>query len=1127
MRDSSSPSPGETSSVHDTLDRKWTPKFLVQQAEKSHRRLPGIRKIPLSAIGIILFIAFLNVVVWIAAAIVLRYHPSLVSNAVLSYTLGMRHAFDADHISAIDLMTRRLLATGQKPVTVGTFFSLGHSTIVIITSIVVAATAAAISSRFDSFSTIGGIIGTSVSAAFLILLGVMNAYILYKLYRQMQKVLDLPEGQEDEMWKIEGGGVLFKVLKRMFKLIDRPWKMYPLGILFGLGFDTSSEIALLGISSVEAAKGTNFWVILIFPALFTAGMCLLDTTDGALMLSLYVQPSANFLPPKSDPDPASDENESSHEGDGEVTAAKNHRDPIAFLYYSIVLTSLTVIVAIVIGIIQVLTLVLNVAHPTGKFWDGVQVAGDYYDAIGGGISSTSTEGDDPDPSRLDRLDFSACPPIYVLQTHLSIEALHEIEEELVHRNARLTYDIDEARLILGKISQPKRAALDLRTLGLWTEAIPERPEGPPVKRRRGNGPGAEVIDLSTETEDEADGMSVHASARHVAQPQTTNETDSDSDGASTNIRVIKLDWLHQCIRTNTLLPPGAYTIYHARRIARPSATQTPLPKPQPNTTILQRAKADASMQPPRASYQPQHRQHPRTHAAASQTTIIPTLHRTTTSEAEETASLPPPPDWVTSPTHKGHTYACLRSTPLHPPNEPFIAELLQIRHIRELTLDEIGVRAYSTAIAAIAAYPEPLHRPAEVLRLPGCDAKIANLFYEFQLAEARASEGEDSPRPSQAQPDPAESSSSTTPPPPKKGILTATHPLTTDPTLRTLDTFYNIWGVGAKTAQDFYYRRGWRSLDDVVEYGWHSLTRVQQIGVKYYEEFQERILRAEVEAIAGVVLRHANRVVVAAAAAAAAATAVPQQAQQGQAAQQGEGEGGGSSVGAESATDDDDDATGPDSPSTHQAVAGGVECIITGSHRRGKASSGDVDLILTHRDESATKNLITEVLRSLETEGWITHTLVLHAGHSARDQQTAPYKADAGESAVQRKMFDSLDKGLVVWQDPPPPPSRASPAGETRNTNPHRRVDIIISPWRTVGCAVLGWSGDKTFERDLRRFAKKERGWKFDSSGVRERTSGGHVVDLEAAGETWQDRERLVMEGLGIGWRPPEERCTR
>ncbi|KAF3392795.1 High-affinity nickel transport protein nic1 [Penicillium rolfsii] len=364
-------------------DHRWSLKPLIHKAERQHRRLPGIRKIPLRAIAIILLIAFINIIVWIAAAIVLRFHPKLISTAVLAYTLGLRHAFDADHISAIDLMTRRLLATGQKPVTVGTFFSLGHSTIVIITSIVVAATAAAVSSKFDSFSRIGGIIGSSVSAAFLILLGIMNAYILYKLVKQMQKVYNLPEGQEDEAWKIEGGGVLFSVLKKMFKLIDRPWKMYPLGILFGLGFDTSSEIALLGISSVEAAKGTSFWVILILPALFTAGMCLLDTIDGALMFSLYIQPSANFLPAKQTS--STSENSADNDSDELPQSQGNHRDPIAFLYYSIVLTTLTVIVAIVIGVIQLLTMILNVTNATGKFWDGVQTAGDYYDVIGGSI----------------------------------------------------------------------------------------------------------------------------------------------------------------------------------------------------------------------------------------------------------------------------------------------------------------------------------------------------------------------------------------------------------------------------------------------------------------------------------------------------------------------------------------------------------------------------------------------------------------------------------------------------------------------------------------------------------------------------------------------------------------------
>lgn len=250
-------------------------------------------------------------------------------------------------------MTRRLVASGQRPVTVGMFFSLGHSTIVVITSIVVAATAAAVSGKFDNFSRVGGIIGTSVSAAFLILLGLMNIYILYKLVLEMKRLVRTRPGDEQD-FQIQGAGCLFHLFKRMFRLIDTPWKMYPLGVLFGLGFDTSSEIALLGISSIEATKGTSIWLILIFPVLFTAGMCLLDTTDGALMMSLY-------------------------------TSTALAKDQIAVLYYSIVLTVITVMVAVCIGTIQLLSLILNVAEPSGPFWDGVEVVGDHYDIVGGAI----------------------------------------------------------------------------------------------------------------------------------------------------------------------------------------------------------------------------------------------------------------------------------------------------------------------------------------------------------------------------------------------------------------------------------------------------------------------------------------------------------------------------------------------------------------------------------------------------------------------------------------------------------------------------------------------------------------------------------------------------------------------
>ncbi|EWC44512.1 hypothetical protein DRE_06780 [Drechslerella stenobrocha 248] len=329
------------------------------RVEDWHAAAPYLSKFPLAAIWIILLLVIINCLVWIAVGVTLHYEPALAGTAILSWTLGLRHALDADHICAIDLMTRRLLAAGQRPVTIGTWFSLGHSTIVIVTSIAVAATATAISGDFDRYSRIGGIIGTSVSTAFLVILAAMNVYILITLVLQLRRIQRAGPGTagEDQVFRIQGGGFLFPLFKKMFKLIDRPWKMYPLGVLFGLGFDTSSEIALLGIASIQAVKGTPIWVILIFPALFTAGMCLIDTIDGALMMATY-------------------------------TSTSLAHDNVAVLYYSIVLSVVTCVVAVVIGVLQLLNLVLHVAEPTGPFWDGVGEAGDRYDIIGGAIVAT-------------------------------------------------------------------------------------------------------------------------------------------------------------------------------------------------------------------------------------------------------------------------------------------------------------------------------------------------------------------------------------------------------------------------------------------------------------------------------------------------------------------------------------------------------------------------------------------------------------------------------------------------------------------------------------------------------------------------------------------------------------------
>ncbi|EFX00338.1 nickel transporter [Grosmannia clavigera kw1407] len=372
------------------------------------RKLHGL---PLPALALISLLVVVNVLVWAVVAVVLRFYPRLMGSAVLAYTLGLRHALDADHISAIDLMTRRLIAAGQRPVAVGTFFSLGHSTIVVITCVVVAATSGALRDRFHSFERVGNIIGTSVSAAVLLILCVGNAWVLWRLVRGLREELrtrgagrvrspenaalasagsGADEGDADRVathdieavvattagtdarpnsrvgtaaatstpsaahLHLEGGGLLVRLFRRLFVLIDRPWKMYPLGLLFGLGFDTSSEVALLGIASLQGSNGTSMWLILILPMLFTAGMCLVDSSDGALMMTLY-------------------------------TSKVFSRDTVAILYYSVVLTGITIVVAAFIGVVQVLTLVDNVASPEGRFWDGVGVIGDNFDVIGGSI----------------------------------------------------------------------------------------------------------------------------------------------------------------------------------------------------------------------------------------------------------------------------------------------------------------------------------------------------------------------------------------------------------------------------------------------------------------------------------------------------------------------------------------------------------------------------------------------------------------------------------------------------------------------------------------------------------------------------------------------------------------------
>src|ERR1700749_554905 len=230
-------------------------------------------------LGVYALLAVLNVAVWIWALVALGAHSVLLGTALLAYGFGLRHAVDADHIAAIDNVTRKLMQEGKRPVGVGFMFSLGHSTIVVLGSIAIAWTALTLQHRMDAVREIGGVVGTLVSTFFLFGIAAVNVVVLQSIYRTFIKVrAGEPYVDEDLDLLLGSRGLLGRLFRPMFNMIRSSWHMYPLGVLFGLGFDTATEIGVLGISAGEATKGLPLWSILIFPALFAAGMCLIDTT---------------------------------------------------------------------------------------------------------------------------------------------------------------------------------------------------------------------------------------------------------------------------------------------------------------------------------------------------------------------------------------------------------------------------------------------------------------------------------------------------------------------------------------------------------------------------------------------------------------------------------------------------------------------------------------------------------------------------------------------------------------------------------------------------------------------------------------------------------------------------------
>ena len=684
------------------------------------------------------------------------------------------------------------------------------------------------------------------------------------------------------------------------------------------------------------------------------------------------------------------------------------------------------------------------------------------------------------------LDLSSIPPITILSAHLKDEEERLLKETLRRFDAPFTTDVSRANVFIGKVGTKRRAGFELRSRKLIVEEIdtlkrvasPIKAVGPPSKRRRisevrsgrvavheGDSTTEDETIEDSETEDEATAEKQVTSLSSPVRSEKDVQVAQVFDNTSNNniVWVIKVDWLEACVSAGHLVPLADNLVYKAKVLERPKAWNTKSIKaifsaagkkvpasqnvlaarPHSVQDILNRAKSDVPTSASKSTYQPHRfgnhgsrRFEGKSFApsiqSAGQSYASRTAHllQTTTSEYEgEDTDIPQPPDWV----KKGVKYACQRFTPANGPNEDFLDQLKKIRTARTLIDDEIGVRAYSTIIASIAAYPYKLSHPREIACLPGCDEKTAVLFVEWK----------------------------------NTGKIQAVEDYENDEAMKVLRSFYDIWGVGAKTARNFYYNNHWTELDDIIEFGWNDLDRVQQIGVKYYDEFLVPIPRDEVEQIASVVRECAVRL-----------------------------------------RDE------------------GITVTIVGGYRRGKTASGDVDIIVSHPDLESTAGLVREIVEALEETEWITHTLTMNMTNTNRGQHALPFRSAKGAGVG----FDTLDKALVVWQDPTWPTREQDLAEDSKAKNPniHRRVDIIISPWRTVGCAVMGWSGGTTFQRDLRRYAKAIKGWKFDSSGIRSR-SNGEAIMLEGpdgVDGTPEDAERVVFDGLGLEYIPPEYRVT-
>ena len=301
-------------------------------------------------IAIFALLTAANVAVWVWAYLALHDNAVLFGSALLAYTFGLRHAVDADHIAAIDNTTRKLMQKGDRPVGVGFFFALGHSIVVALLSVAVGFAAAQVSGEFETLKAFGGVVSTLASASFLFLLAIFNLLVLISVWRTFNAVKrGEPFNQDDFDLLLNSRGFLARLFRPLFGLVSKSWHMLPIGFLFGLGFDTATEVALFGISATQAANGASFSTLLVFPALFTAGMTLIDTTDGVLMLGAY---GWAFM------------------------------KPIRKLYYNLTITAVSVLVALMIGGVETLGLIGDQFKLEGPFWNAVGALNDNFGVLG-------------------------------------------------------------------------------------------------------------------------------------------------------------------------------------------------------------------------------------------------------------------------------------------------------------------------------------------------------------------------------------------------------------------------------------------------------------------------------------------------------------------------------------------------------------------------------------------------------------------------------------------------------------------------------------------------------------------------------------------------------------------------